>query len=356
MGLPEINIIFKKLAADLIQRSERGIACLVLKDGTKDPDIRTYKLVTEVNEEDYTEENIKLIKECFLPAPRKVIVITIGAEATFSDAANSLNGATFNWMCYPYAGEQDDVVSWLKGKNNINKARKIKAVVYKPTTAPDDAHIVDFATETIKKKGEESTVTGDKYLPRLVGILSTLPLNRSATYYELTDIEYVVEPENPSAEIDKGKLIIINDDGAPKIGSGVTSLTTTSETTPVDFKKIIIVESADMIQEDIYSTFKKYYVGKYKNKYSNQALFIGAVIGYFKELVREDVLDNEYENTCDVNVEKQRDELISLGKTEAVDWDDYKVKKNTIGNKLMLQGKIKITDAMEDLELIINMD
>ncbi len=34
MGLPEVNIVFRSLAVSAIERSERGIVALVVKDST----------------------------------------------------------------------------------------------------------------------------------------------------------------------------------------------------------------------------------------------------------------------------------------------------------------------------------
>ena len=81
--------------------------------------------------------------------------------------------------------------------------------------------------------------------------------------------------------IDEGWLCLFNDDGDIRIARGVNSLVTITSTETEDMQKIIIVESMNMIREDIYGEYKNNYVGKYKNHYDNQCLFISAVNGYF---------------------------------------------------------------------------
>lgn len=97
------------------------------------------------------------------------------------------------------------------------------------------------------------------------------------------------------------------------------------------------------------------YLGKYKNSYDNQSLFIAAVNGYFKDLSKEEILDPNYSNLAGVDVEAQRDAWLATGKAEASEWDELTVKKNTFKRKVFLAGNVKILDAMEDLFFPITM-
>ena len=67
------------------------------------------------------------------------------------------------------------------------------------------------------------------------------------------------------------------------------------------------------------------------------------------------MLDNQYNNVAEIDVAKQRSALIGKGVNEAEDWDDLKVKRNTVGSKVFLKGNVKILDAIEDLEFGITM-
>ena len=121
-------------------------------------------------------------------------------------------------------------------------------------------------------------------------------------------------------------------------------------------KKIIIVEAMNLILEDIYTTFKDYYIGKYKNSYDNQCLFISAVNTYFRALAREEILDPEYDNHSYVDVEAQREAWLAIGKTAAADWTEAQVKKMTFKSYIYLAGQVKILDAIEDLHFVITME
>ena len=143
--------------------------------------------------------------------------------------------------------------------------------------------------------------------------------------------------------IDEGWLCLFNDDGDIRIARGVNSLVTITSTETEDMQKIIIVESMNMIREDIYGEYKNNYVGKYKNHYDNQCLFISAVNGYFRQLQLAEILDPEYDNHSTIDVESQRQAWLDIGRTDAADWNVF------------LQGDIKILDATEDLKFDIGM-
>lgn len=193
------------------------------------------------------------------------------------------------------------------------------------------------------------------YVARIAGLLAGLPFTRAATYTVMQELESVTEPADLDAAVNKGEFILWNDSGEVRVGRAVNTLTTLGEDQTADMQKITIVEAMDLILEDIVATFNDYYCGKYKNSYDNQVLFIAAVNVYFKQLGRESILDPNFENLAQVNVEKQREDWISTGKPEAVDWDEQKVKNMTFRSFVNLTANIKVLDAMEDLNFIITM-
>lgn len=357
IGLPVIDISFSKLAATAVSRSEKGAVCLLIKDATASAEwtVKKYKFLADVAKTEYTEENYKAVADAFEATPNIVYVVRIGTDGELADAKAEIDAIPFNWLAMISGSptDQSEVVSYIKSRNLATKGRKVKAVVYNATTA-DDQHIVNFCTAKITRIGE-SEKDGYLYLGRIAGILAALPFTRSCTYYKLQDLQSVAEPEDVDAAIGAGKLIIINNYGEPMIARGVNSLVTLSAGVTSEFQKITIVEAMDMILEDIYSTFKNSYIGKYKNKLDNQMLFVAAVNGYFKDLTKEDVLDNEFDNVCEIDVGEQRDAWLAEGKSEAETWDDVKVKKMTFKSSLFLKGNIKILDAMEDLEFPITL-
>lgn len=353
MGLPQIIIKFIQKASSAIKRSEKGVVCLIVDDTTATGSLYTYELLGQVKSEDWTTDNYKIIKETLNSGPSKVHVVRVESQKSFADVKDIVDSLKFNWMAYTNAEAQSDIVDYIKDRNKISKARKVKAVVYK-AIKPDDDHIVNFTNAKVKRITDEEEIDGNLYVGRLAGLLAAMPFTRSSTYYVLTDLEYVTEPEDADKAIDEGEFVIINDYGEPKIGRGVNSLTTVGDGKTDDWKSIVIIEAIDLIQEDIYTTFKSEYIGKYKNKYDNQCIFLSAVNRYFEELEKEDVLDNEYDNHAEINVEAQRSAWLDVGKEEAASWDELTVKKNAFRTQMFLAGRIKILNAMEDLTFNID--
>ena len=144
----------------------------------------------------------------------------------------------------------------------------------------------------------------------MIGILASCNINRGSTYFICSNLSSVEEPgddEGRSEAIGAGKFILFNDDDVVRVARGINSMTTTDGITKTeDMKFIDIVEAMDLISDDISKVFKETYIGNYKNNYDNQVLFISAINTYFKELANDYVLDNNYSNKADVDVEAQR--------------------------------------------------
>lgn len=350
MGLPEISIIFSSLAVSAIQRSQRGIVALILKDDTGSFDTIEYKAVADVKPSDWTATNLQYIKDAFLGTPSKVIVERIAVNASDYNAALSrLSGKRWNYMAVPgiEAADALTVASQVKSWRDQNK-KTFKAVL--PNVVADHEGIINFTTDGIKVG--DNTYTASQYTARIAGILAGLPLTRSATYFELPEVEAITESETPDEDIDAGQLILINDGDSIKIGRGVNSLTTTSTDKGADWKKIKIIEGHDLWMEDVRRTFDKEYVGKVNNSYDNQVLFITAVNSYSRGLAGT-VLDPAAENKVGVDVEAQRQAWESIG-TDTSTWDDQKVKEMTFQSFVFLAGGLKFLDAVEDLKMRVN--
>lgn len=358
IGLPDIDVIFKQKAVSALQRSTRGIACVIIKDDTDDSfNVKQYRSSTELtsDKDKYTEDNYNALNDVYLGNPSKVIVAKVGAVETVANALSRLVNKSFNWMgiISSEASDHQTVVAWVKEQNRV-RTKKIKAVTYKATTT-DDKHIVNLINSKVKRTNDNSEIDGYLFLGRLVGIFAGLSMDVSATYMKLTDLEYVSDVENVEQEIGKGNLVLINDEEEVRIARAVNTLTTLTEVETEDMQYIVIVEAMDLIYEDIKTTFKENYIRKYKNKYDNQVLFISSVNSYFKGLARENILDPNYSNMAYINIEAQREAWLSIGKTEAEAWDDAAVRKNTFRTNVFLAGDIKILNAMEDLSFGINM-
>lgn len=355
LGMPNIEIIFKQKAVTAIARSAKGVVALVLRDDTAGDNVLRYDRWLDVDKTLFTEANAKMIEQCFLAGPNKVIVVKLAADADVSTLAKTLDALKFNWLCFASAtaADQEAIVSYVTSKNKVSKGKQIKGLVYK-VTVTDDMHIVNLTTSKARWANAAEDVDGWQLLPRLVGILAALPFTRSATYYQLDDLEWVQEPDDMDEAVDGGQFILFNDEDGVRVARAVNSLKTLDAAHTEDMCSIAIVESMDIILEDIYAAFKAY-IGKYKNKYDYQALFISAVNSYFRSLASEDILDNRFDNHADIDIEAQREAWLSVGKVEAADWDDATVKDNSFKRKVFLAGYIKILDAMEDMTFNIEM-
>ncbi|MEC0107269.1 phage tail sheath C-terminal domain-containing protein [Paenibacillus taichungensis] len=362
IGLPSIDITFKKLAATLIARSARGVVALIIKDDTDATyALKEYRSASSVEAIKYTAQNIKYIKDVFTGvtgvggASRVLVVpVAVDSEDAVTEAVGRLGSRKYNWIGLA-AGtpeEQTALAAYIKEQRNAKKG--FKCVAFNVTN-PDSTHVVNFVNPTITFTSGE-TVTGDSFVPRLLGLLAGLPLTRSSTYVVFDDVASVEEPSDLEAAVNAGKFVLFNDEETVRVARGVNSLVTLFNTVTDDFKKIVIVETMDLIREDISTTFKNDFLGRYKNKYDNQVLLITAINAYFDTLASEDLLDNTFSNRADVDVESQRAAWIAFGKTQAEEWDDQTVKNNSFGSKVFLGGNIKITDAMEDMQFDIELE
>ena len=117
------------------------------------------------------------------------------------------------------------------------------------------------------------------------------------------------------------------------------------------------VEAMNLIADDIRAVFRDVYLGNYRNNLDNQMLFIASVNAYFRELAQPgtDVLDREYDNLADIDVEAQRSAWLGTGKDEAAEWDDDKVKKMAFKRSVFIAANIKILGSMENLKFTVNM-
>lgn len=392
IGLPNIQVIFQGLANTAVVRSSRGVACLIVKDNTgfdvladvltegkakskkaksteeeqakalsvteEEKIIQEYKGFTEVKKEDYTDKNYKIIEDVFLTDISKLFVIKIANEKTFDDIKPFIN-KEINWIAYigETKEEQKKLADFVKLENET-RAKRLKAICYDLEQASaDDMHIVNFTNKSVTKT-DGTTVVGYEYLGRLLGILAGCRMDTSVTYTVLSDLKNAEEIGNTEAintAIGNGQLVLINDDDGVRIARGVNSLQTNDKNHTEDMKYIAIVEAMDLIYEDIINTFKKVYLGRFKNSYDNQVLLISAINSYFRDLAREEILDPNYNNTTFVDIEKQREIWISNGKLEAQNWSDIEVKNNTFRTNVYLQANVKFLNAMEDLLFIVNM-
>lgn len=361
LDLPDINIIFTQKAVTAVQRSERGVLCVIVKDKQQTTGIKkfVYKRLADITTTDYETANYTALKRAFDVAVNKVYVLRCSETSELTDIVKELDKVKFNYVCTNVKALQQDLATQIVQYNKDNQGHKCVCVASELTTA-DSKYVINLkGTGGTLKDG--TTVKAEDYLIRIASTLCNLPMNRSLTYYVFEDLaswdDTYLTTESPIGKwITDGWLTLINDDDEVKCGRAINSLHTFTSTDTESMSHIIIVEAMNLIIEDIYTTFKNYYVGKYKNTLSNQRLFITSVNAYFRQLMREEVLDDSYDNHCYVDIESQRLAWLGIGKTEAEDWTDAYVEKMTFRTYVYLGGNVKISDAMEDLNFQIAME
>ena len=348
MGLPKILIEFKTLAETIISRSERGIVAVILKDNSNTTETYTYTKESEIIKSHFTATNLAFLQLIFMGSPSKVIVERVRTDDDVNVALERLVNKQWYYLTVPQStdDEIDSVVGFITEMRNQNH-KTFKAIL--PHCSADSEGIINFSTENIKVGTK--TYTTAEFAPRIAGILAGLPLNRSATYYALPEVESITESITPDADIDNGKLILINDGTKIKIARGVNSLTSFTENKSSDFAKIKIVEAVDMIRDDIRNTFEDEFVGKVENSYDNKIVFIAAVNKYFKDLASRGVLYDQFDNKAEIDIDATR-EWLSQTK-DVSSWDDEKIKTANTGTNVFVKANIQIQDAIEDLNFRI---
>lgn len=364
-GMPQIIINFRTKGTTAIKRSARGIVAMILHNETKD-EIHNYTIrdVSDIPNTGLTDENVDLIKKCLLGTPLRILVYTLpntnveGATKTQANALKMLTNIKWNWLCAPTASvqEQQDLASWIKAQRN-NKHKTFKAVL--SGQAADHEGIVNFCTNDIKVQTDTdssgnpvyTTYTALQYTARIAGILAGLALDRSATYFKLTEVESVEVYEDIDTLIDKGELLLIDeqDGDGVKIARACNSLTTFTTDKGEEFRKIKIIEGIDMVTDDIRDTFKKYYVGKVINDYNHKMLFISAILVYFSE-IKGNVLDADAPNTVDIDTTWQSN-YAKLHGDDPTTMSVMEIRQYNTGDTLALVGDIRLVDAMENLKI-----
>lgn len=353
MGLPEINIEFKKRAETAIARSENGIVALILRDDTKSGDsFRSYKYSSTSDygvSSQWTAANQKYLRLAFECSPKYVLVERIAKEDDYDTALERLGHKKWNWLAVPGVEEANakTIADWIIAQRAAKKT--YKAVL--PNYAANHEGIVNFTTDGIKHSS--ATYTTAEYCAMIAGLLATLPMTEGATYQTIANASEITESETPDDDINAGKFILINDGEKIKVGRGVTSLTTVSGNKTEDMKKIKIVEAMDLIRDDITASFEENYINQV-NSHTNKMLFVNAVNQYFKQLVNEGVLYDEYDNKAFIDVDAQRTYLAS--KYDVSDMSDLEIELANTGSRVFVGASIQLQDCIEDLDFAISLE
>lgn len=116
------------------------------------------------------------------------------------------------------------------------------------------------------------------------------------------------------------------------------------------FQKIKIVDTLDIIHSDIRKVIIDDYIGKVTNSYDNKCLLIVAIKSYLEELEKSALIESD--STVEIDFEAQKSYLKSKG-VDLSYMTLQEIKEANTGSKVFLKAKIKVLDAMEDIDLSI---
>lgn len=352
LGLPQISIEFKSTGASAVQRGERGVVALVIVDpnlsaGT----VYTFDSPDDVPEtaSNFTKDQVKLAFLGGQRPPKKVLVYAQSSSDTDHEKAHhKLETYKFDYLAYPslITGQELDIVAWVKSMRD-NNGRKFKAVL--PNVDGDHEGIINFTAEDIKVNGQ--TYTTKDYCARIAGLLAGTPLQISATYQVLPEVEDVkhLTRDELNARINKGEFVLYHDGEKVKVGRAVNSLTTTTQEKGEDWRKIKIVDILDLIYMDVKQTIEDKYIGKYANSYDSKVLLITAINGYLRQLEIDGLLDKGM-NRVEIDLEEQKAYLQSIG-VDVSEMTAQQIKEANTRDKIFLAGYIRPLDAIEDVKL-----
>ena len=354
MGMPEINILFKTLAKTASIRSARGVACIIVKDSTVEGKY-IYTREKQITQS-FEENNLSLIKEAFNKyGVNKLVVYAINKTGgTLEDALDNLKKVEINYLACNFALEENDITLLKQFKGTrVNNNMDLQIIA---NTTADDEYFINFASTGIKVNGV--SIEPHRFMCKLAFILASILQTESATYYVLDDVTAVDEIENEDEAVEAGKLFITFDGEKYKLSRAVNSKTTLGANEKKDLKKIKITEGKIIVKGDIYKVFRDKYVGKCNNDYNDRLSFVSEINRYLTNLAYEGILNIDYDNHVELDVQAMRDYIeteVSIDTSDMKDIDVMKDAEGLCGSKVFIKGQVRFVDAMEDMDLVLYM-
>ena len=354
MAMPEINILFKTLAKTASIRSARGVACIVVKDSAVEGKY-VYTREKQITQS-YDDDNLSLVKEAFNKyGVTKLVVYAIDKTGgTLQDALNNLKKVEINYLACNFALEENDVTLLKQFKETRVKNNMDLQII--ANVAADDEYFINFASTGISVNG--SAIEPHRFMCKLAFILASIPQTESATYYVLDDVTAVTEIENEDEAVEAGKIFITFDGEKYKLSRAVNSKTTLAANEKKDLKKIKITEGKIIVKGDIYKVFRDKYIGKCNNDYNDRLSLVSEINRYLTNLAYEGILNIDYDNHVELDVQAMRDYMETEVDTDTSDMKDIDVLKDVeglCGSKVFIKGQVRFVDAMEDITLVLYM-
>lgn len=336
-----IEVVFEQIVANKIKMGDKGRMLFLYKNTEISGTYRLNEYKSAVlSLTDKTLE--KYIKQLFKGGCRRVMVLEYNDE--ISDVTDVLEAQknNFDWLCSADSDAQTDIVAWAKENERF-------AMTY--NNQADSIYVASVANPSAVLKNDDgttSTLTGYQLIPIVAGVACGCPYNMSITYKIFDELKEVTQP----ATYNESQITLYVEEEGIRIANPVNTLQTLNSTQTEDMKNLTIAEGMQRIKQDLTKAFRLSYKGKYKNNYDNQNLYYAAVKhGYIKKLTETgiEILDRNYSNDIYTDVDAQRAAWLERGKSEAAEWDEETVKKNTISNMIYAEMSVKMLDAMEGM-------
>ena len=170
LGLPSVNIVFKQEGMTAIQRGERGIVALVLRD-EKALGKHTVYDISDCPAE-LSEGNRRYVLDALIGntnAPLRVELFVLNNEEEIEKALNHFEDTQFDYICSPYFTSQEntEVATWIKALRD-NEGVMVKAIL--ANEKADHEGIINFATDNIVTKNK--TYSTVEFTPRIAGLIA----------------------------------------------------------------------------------------------------------------------------------------------------------------------------------------
>lgn len=345
MGLPNILIEFKSKASTAIKRGERGIVAVMIIDKTVG--VTKIEDITQIPD-GLTEANKAYVERVFLGGVNPVRSVVLIVSDTVEKGLKVLETQKFDYVVGPHDISSEyaaKVATFVKGLRD-NKGIKVKAVL--PNTKGDHEGVINFTTSSIVVG--EDTFTAAQYCSRIAGLLAGTPLQQSATYYQLSEVDDVPKftKSELDSKIDAGEFVIFHDGEKVKVARAVNSLISLGATKSEDYQSIKIVDIMDLIYTDIKRTCEDTYIGKFANNYDNKCNLIVSIQAYLESLRTDELLDQDIETGIDIVAQTN----YLKGKGAAVDeMTEQQIKEANTQTFVFIESKFKILNAIEDIQI-----
>ena len=366
-GSPKFVLEIEERAGTAIARSEQGVIGVVLFDSTKDDRDYTFNSRGDVRQTDWSTENFNLLKDlAFVGSPYKVIVKRVKEDERESikitDVLSDLESRVDS-IVIPSAteSETDNLISYAKSRHNTELGKLALDfdqahffVFIASDKVPDHHAVVNCGITGATVNGH--TYSDKEFALAIASMEAGCPISRSITNMKMGFLEKCDVPAEPGKITKQGKIAVNvqKDDSGTSyyvINRGVTSFITPDTIRQRRFSKVKVVRSLFTIIEDLKKSWNDY-KGARLNGYLNKMAFLNAVNAYTQSLMNQGILDPDYSNSFDIDVERHKLYLMTekgISKEEVDKMSEAKLRRiNTVDAVYAKCDELMPLDCMED--------